>query len=847
MPLSRRKNKLSLALCSGASLSLLGLIAPPALASGGATGAAATGMADDMEFNALFLQNSGGAADLHYFEKGNAVAPGTYSVDVYMNRSLVRRQDLVFSAQPDGRVVPVISLGMLKEMGVDTARMQAEDLIAAGTGDETPIDLSLLLQGAQVEFDANNLAVAISIPQAYVPQQGRGRVDPSLWDTGINAFHINYQANFNRNNYNGRDSDYSYVNLRSGLNLGGWRLRNDASFSDSGGGSSFRSHRTYAEHDIAAWNSKLALGDLYTPSEIFDSVRFRGVQLTTDLGMLPNSAQGYAPIIRGIAETNATVEVRQNGYVIYSTSVPPGAFEITDLFPSGSNGDLTIRILESDGRVRESTQAYAALPVMVRRGSLRYGVTAGEYHNGSDTETPAFAQGTLVYGLGDNLTAYGGAQVAEDFHALSLGAGLNTRLGGFSLDVTGSRSQLPTGHIDEGYSARFLFAKTLTTTGTTLTMAGYRYSTEGYRTFGEHVRQVSRPDQWDMRTQKSRLDINITQQFRGHGSLYLSVGDTSYWKDPGRTRNYQFGYNGSLGSASYSLAVARTRDGSNGSRSDTQFNASVSLPLGRTRQRTHTLYASSVSSQRGSNTIQAGLSGYLDAARTVNYSLQGGHNEDSGGYASANVGWDTPLARLSGGYSRGRDSHRLDFSAAGSLVVHRNGITLGQPLGETFGLVEVAGTRGAGLSGWNGVRTNRRGYAVVPYLQPYRLNWLSLDTQTLGAGTEIQDSGMRLVPTRGAVVRARYEAENGRRVQLQLSHEDGSALPFGAIIHGEQDKVLGMVDNQSRSLVFGVAEQGRLDVHWNDGSCTVDYRLPAADPSLTYETLALVCREVVVP
>ncbi|WP_431607298.1 fimbria/pilus outer membrane usher protein [Salmonella enterica] len=29
--------------------------------------------------------------------------------------------------------------------------------------------------------------------------------------------------------------------------------------------------------------------------------------------------------MRGIAKTNATVEVRQNGYLIYSTSVPPGA------------------------------------------------------------------------------------------------------------------------------------------------------------------------------------------------------------------------------------------------------------------------------------------------------------------------------------------------------------------------------------------------------------------------------------------------------------------------------------------------------------------------------------------
>lgn len=44
--------------------------------------------------------------------------------------------------------------------------------------------------------------------------------------------------------------------------------------------------------------------------------------------MIPFSQRTYYPTIRGIAKTNATVEVRQNGYLIYSTSVPPGQFEI---------------------------------------------------------------------------------------------------------------------------------------------------------------------------------------------------------------------------------------------------------------------------------------------------------------------------------------------------------------------------------------------------------------------------------------------------------------------------------------------------------------------------------------
>ncbi|MGD7678760.1 fimbria/pilus outer membrane usher protein [Salmonella enterica] len=74
--------------------------------------------------------------------------------------------------------------------------------------------------------------------------------------------------------------------------------------------------------------SKLTVGDKYTSADLFDSVPFRGFSLNKDESMIPFSQRTYYPTIRGIAKTNATVEVRQNGYLIYSTSVPPGQFEI---------------------------------------------------------------------------------------------------------------------------------------------------------------------------------------------------------------------------------------------------------------------------------------------------------------------------------------------------------------------------------------------------------------------------------------------------------------------------------------------------------------------------------------
>jgi outer membrane usher protein len=53
-------------------------------------------------------------------------------------------------------------------------------------------------------------------------------------------------------------------------------------------------------------------------------VQFRGAQLASDDNMLPDSLRGFAPIIRGIAQSNAQVTIKQNGYTIYQSYVARG-------------------------------------------------------------------------------------------------------------------------------------------------------------------------------------------------------------------------------------------------------------------------------------------------------------------------------------------------------------------------------------------------------------------------------------------------------------------------------------------------------------------------------------------
>jgi outer membrane usher protein len=79
------------------------------------------------------------------------------------------------------------------------------------------------------------------------------------------------------------------------------------------------------------------------------------------------------PRLFAAPHSNALVVVRQNGYVIYQNTVAPGAFEINDLYPTGSSGDLQVTVKETDGSA--ISWCPASVPVLQREKNLRYSVT----------------------------------------------------------------------------------------------------------------------------------------------------------------------------------------------------------------------------------------------------------------------------------------------------------------------------------------------------------------------------------------------------------------------------------------------------------------------------------------
>ncbi|KUZ09169.1 fimbrial protein [Burkholderia diffusa] len=796
-----------------------------------------------LAFNTNFLHDRGRPTDLSsVLTADNSVPPGTYRVEVQVNGDLVTRRDINFRLdETKGRIEPCLTAQMLRDFGVNLHALTPVPEVS----DTSCIDVPNTMDQAAVDFDAGRLRLDLSIPQAFLSRTARGYVDPALWDAGVAAGYVNYQftGNYNHSAFAG-DSRAYFLGLQNGVNIGPWRLRNESTFSGGTGGKpQFKSNRTLVERDITSLKSQLAIGEQYSDSTLFDSVRFRGVQLGSDDAMLPDSERGYAPVIRGQAFSNAVVEVRQSGYVLYRANVPPGPFELTDIFPSGSNGDLEITVTEADGSKHVTRQAFSSLPLMLRKGRMKYNFSAGQYQGGEDA-SPMLATGSVVYGLTDNSTVAGGFQVSKDFQAFNLGVGTNTPIGALSLDVTQSISRAQ-GARNAGQSVRILYAKTFTSTNTNFTLAAYRYSTEGYRTFSDHVSDVNGASGIRAARSRSRVDLTTSQDLgpeRKYGSVYLNVSQQTYWNQSGSSRSVSMGYGNNWKQLSYNLSFTQSRDTRYGnSGSNTQVMASLSIPLGK-QVRSPRAYTNISRDSSGAANVRAGVSGSFN--ERTSYAAQSGYtNQGQGATAGASLTHNADIGQLTGSYNYAPSYQSASVGATGALVVHRGGVNLSRTLGDTFALMKVEGVKGADVRTDDGVSIGRNGYMVVPYAQPYRVNTLRPDTRNLGADVELIDTAKQVVPRRGAAVEAVFKANGGRRVQFNVAQADGQPVPFGASLEDEESgKQLGIIDPGGNALVLLDREQGTLAVKWKDGHCQAPYALPKAEAGRYYVRQSVRCR-----
>ncbi|KKY78436.1 fimbrial assembly protein [Enterobacter cloacae] len=811
-------------------------------------------LAKDYYFDPELLKGASYGQDLARFNQTQPAAePGKHVLDVFVNGQLVATgQTIMFHAEESGEISACLSPDLMQKTAIRVQsrkeRKYPDCLLLSETG-----------QAVTEALDMTTLRLDLRVPQQALVHMPRGYIPVSEWVSGVPVMYLRHNTNFTRTDDTRNDFSYNYLwsAVNAGTNLGLWQVRHQGNlryYESDVAGSEYKYNlvRSWIERPLPGIDSVLAIGESYTSNSLFGSLSFNGIKLATDTRMWPQSRRGFAPEVRGVAATSAHVVIRQLGQIIYETDVPPGAFVIRDLYNTRDQGDLSVTVNEATGRVSSFTVPYTSVPDSMRPGNWQYELAAGKVRDFSSVDNQ-FVEGVIQRGISNTLTLNSGVRVADDYFAGLIGTVVSTRVGAFGLNATWSRAEI----IDQsetGWRSELSYSRNFNT-GTSIVLAAWRYSTDGFRdlqdVLGQRRQYQNSVEYWsDSLNQKNRFSASVNQSMNSWGMLNFTASTSDYYHDSSRVTQLQLGYSNSWKSIGYNLNVARQRTVMDRGRffnsvkdadfdttgeqrvTETLFSFGVSIPFdfGKTKAIASLDMTRTGDSRSGILNI-AGTTGDDNPLSWSGYTgLENYQNSHTATTAGGSLQQNTSLGSLRASASTGEGYRQYGVGTSGTLLLHQGGVTAGPYASDTFALINAPGARGAKIRNGQGAQINRFGYAILPSLTPYQYNTITLDSSQMDEDTELLGGSEKVVPYAGAVAKVTFATLRGQAVLITTHLPKGEYPPMGADVVDVSGDSKGMV-GQGGQIYARIDEQsGILVVKWGESmneQCEVHYVLPS--------------------
>ena len=777
-----------------------------------------TNAEDIFDINSINIGTDSRVADINNLEYLSYVGgqlPGAYYVDVFLNKKKVDNKKIIFKDDYiNKKLRPEVTKGMLINWGVKnfaSIEFSKKDM------NENIDNFDSIMLGANYHYDFLLNRLDISIPQIGLKSVSRGYIDDKEWNDGINALFSNYLIRYDKKwnkvrfNHAIQNSTYTFIGLRSGLNYEQWRLRNHSTYSHGMNGNYWHNLQTYLERDIRLIKSHLILGETASDNGIMKSHSYYGVKLVSNENMLPQSQRGFAPIIMGIAQSNALIVVRQNGHIIYQTSVPPGKFALNDLYPTSSSGDLNITIEEANGATRSYIQPFSTVPMMQRAGSLKYSIDIGKYNVSSAKRKPNFMQASALYGLPYNVSLYGGFIISKDYQAYSIGSGLNLgRIGAISADITHATTQLCNNINASGQSYRVNYSKYLPKIGTAFSLASYRYSTDSYYDFS-----TSNNNGYESGRKKQQIQLSVSQSLADIGYLSLNGYQQYYWDKYAIDKNLTLSFSGYYNRVNYGISYSYHQQ-DNDKSNDEILSLNFHIPFDLAKKNNWLTYNYNTS-KKGDLMSAVSMSGTSLVNNNLQYDISQKYNHNRKEYSnSVDINYFVSFGDYNAAYHYDPRYHSVNLAATGALLFHSDGLTAGRTMYDAAVLIKAKGINNLKINNGQSLYTDIFGYAVIPSVTGYERNQISVDTATLSANDDVGKNTITIVPTQGAIVLADFEAKRGARILLKLSYK-GKLIAFGSLVSVFTNGKLitnGIVANDGEVYLSGIPKEHHIVVKW---------------------------------
>ncbi|WP_321959427.1 fimbria/pilus outer membrane usher protein [Burkholderia cenocepacia] len=753
-----------------------------------------------------------------YFRAAPRYRPGRSRVAVYVND--IRRGRI--NTRFDENGAPCFDRAFM-----DAARLVVPDAKYAMDGDSGPdtcYDFARAFPGTDLTLKPGREEVRLIVPTAALRQ---AVADFSGYSRGGNAALLNYELMTMRSEASGTPgSSFLSLNSELGVNAGDWILRSRA-YSQRQDYSGFQSRHLYAygQRTWLRWGATVQGGQINIANSVLTGAPLTGIQVFPD-SALGKQARNVV-MVEGVAQSQARVEVRQAGGLIYTTVVPVGPFALTDLPLINNSSDLEVTVIESDGARRSFVVPAASISAGALGQRPGYAFAIGKSRNldGNKTRNPWVASASGNWKLGKRGNAGAAALFAPGYQAASWG--LDMRVSRSSSVKLQQRASLEAGRSGAQIEVSGIWGDLHENLSMSFSSA---YQTNGYRTLDDFTVDAGQPGFAASRF-RSRHTAAVAWADSTLGGLTFGYAFSNQ-QNGERTQRLNFSWGKRFSFGTVSLNVERDlsprREGRyDGVRAydrlDNTYYVSLSIPFGKRSVRT---YASNTSGY-----TRFGANYNERVGDRLNYALNAERNtRDRSNAVSGQAAATSRIAQVNLGFSdTGKRARSYYGGASGGVVLHANGVTLSPyPVQDTFGIVSASGVPNVKINTPQGpVWTDFRGRAVVSRLSAYSGNRVEVITRTLPRNVDIGNGFHQVDPGRGSVNRIDFELTRVRRVMLNARDSDGNPLPSGAYVLDGRQQYVGTVLEQGKVFLNDGAGTDTLTVALPDGRhCRLKYVLP---------------------
>lgn len=691
------------------------------------------------------------------------------------------------------------SVANLQQLGLDPAR-----LVAPG---QTEVALDAV-PGLSYEYDAARQSVSLQVADdlrapyridaRLAVQTPPSRVTPGAvlnYEAYAELGRTRRAAIFNDLRYFNDSGVFSHTGT---VNLGGDQRK-------------YMRFDTFWSHADPETLQTWQVGDLISSSLSWSrAVRVGGVQWRKNFQLRPDLLTFPVASVDGTALVPSSLSLYVNGVQQYAASVPSGPFVLNQVAGINGAGQATLITRDALGRSVTTVLPLYVDTRMLAGGLSDYSVEAGAVRRDYGRRLFGYGRQLLAsasgrHGVSDSFTIEGHAELTAGLY--QAGAGALVRLGqagvlSGSLSASAGRSrgaQLGAGYQYVGPS-----------------FSVDAYSVRASAGFGDLASRDGSP----VVRAADRLTVSLPLPAGSSiSSSYIS------YRTPGAapSKLATLGYSATL---FHGLFLNASLFQDLRQREKRGFYVGLSMAFDN-----NLAISTSGSRQNGESGRSVSAQRAADFGGGVGWSLQAG-TVGRNAYRQAQVEYLGNDGRVNVRTQSGGMGNASSLGAAGALVLMDGHVEAARQVGNGFALVSTGGVGNIPVLHENrqiGV-TDRGGYLLVPNLNPYGNNQISIATDELDVDARVPVTNMNVVPQQLAGVLAAFPVGRYSAATVIVQGADGKPLATGLpVLHVQSGKqtVMGF---DGMVFVDDLLEQNQLQVGEGDSACTVGfaYVRPAA-------------------